>query len=59
MRDWRTCVVPLPLDSVHAAEPMRLRGVCADVIHRDAGNEEAGVAGPWSHRGTCKFLKPA
>lgn len=97
-------VVPLPLDSVNAAELMRLRGVSADVIHLDAGHEEAsvaadlrawwpvlrpgglfvaddydrlggrfpgvtravdafcaqaGVAGPWSHRGKCKFLKPA
>ncbi|GJD35397.1 class I SAM-dependent methyltransferase [Methylobacterium aerolatum] len=37
-------VVPLPLDSVNAAELMRLRGVTADVIHLDAGHEEASVA---------------
>jgi hypothetical protein len=37
-------VVPLPLDSVNAAELMRLRGVGADVIHLDAGHEEASVA---------------
>ncbi|KMO13160.1 class I SAM-dependent methyltransferase [Methylobacterium platani] len=37
-------VVPLPLDSVNAAELMRLRGVAADVIHLDAGHEEASVA---------------
>ena len=37
-------VVPLPLDSVNAAELMRLRGVSADVIHLDAGHEEASVA---------------
>lgn len=37
-------VVPLPLDSVNAAELMRLRGVQADVIHLDAGHEEASVA---------------
>ncbi|MDP4023011.1 class I SAM-dependent methyltransferase [Methylobacterium sp. NEAU 140] len=37
-------VVPLPLDSVNAAELLRLRGVSADVIHLDAGHEEASVA---------------
>lgn len=37
-------VVPLPLDSVNAAALMRLRGVAADVIHLDAGHEEASVA---------------
>ncbi|MEE7476475.1 class I SAM-dependent methyltransferase [Methylobacterium hispanicum] len=37
-------VVPLPLDSVNAAELMRLRGVGADVIHLDAGHEETSVA---------------
>ena len=37
-------VVPLPLDSVNAAELMALRGVRADVIHLDAGHEEASVA---------------
>ncbi|MGU3362365.1 class I SAM-dependent methyltransferase [Methylobacterium sp. M6A4_1b] len=37
-------VVPLPLDSVNAAELMRLRGLTADVIHLDAGHEEASVA---------------
>ncbi|MEH3147691.1 MAG: class I SAM-dependent methyltransferase [Methylobacterium frigidaeris] len=37
-------VVPLPLDSVNAAELMVLRGVTADVIHLDAGHEEASVA---------------
>ncbi|KNY20254.1 methyltransferase [Methylobacterium sp. ARG-1] len=37
-------VVPLPLDSVNAAELMRLRGVQADVIHLDAGHEQASVA---------------
>ena len=37
-------VLPLPLDSVNAAELMRLRGVSADVIHLDAGHEEASVA---------------
>ena len=37
-------VVPLPLDSVNAAALMRLRGVTADVIHLDAGHEEASVA---------------
>ena len=37
-------VVPLPLDSVTAAALMRLRGVAADVIHLDAGHEEASVA---------------
>ncbi|MCJ2015124.1 class I SAM-dependent methyltransferase [Methylobacterium sp. J-076] len=37
-------IVPLPLDSVNAAELMRLRGVTADVIHLDAGHEEASVA---------------
>ena len=37
-------VVPLPLDSVNAAELMRLRGVEADVVHLDAGHEEASVA---------------
>ncbi|WP_298964213.1 class I SAM-dependent methyltransferase [uncultured Methylobacterium sp.] len=37
-------IVPLPLDSVNAAELMRLRGVVADVIHLDAGHEEASVA---------------
>lgn len=37
-------VVPLPLDSVNAAELMRLRGVSADVIHLDAGHAEASVA---------------
>ena len=36
--------MPLPLDSVNAAELMRLRGVTADVIHLDAGHEEASVA---------------
>ncbi|KQO60455.1 MULTISPECIES: class I SAM-dependent methyltransferase [unclassified Methylobacterium] len=96
-------VVPLPLDSVNAAELMRLRNVTADVIHLDAGHEEAsvaadlrawwpvlrpgglfvaddydrlggsfpgvtravdafcaeaGVKGPWSQEGKCKFLKP-
>lgn len=37
-------VIPLPLDSVNAAALMRLRGVTADVIHLDAGHEEASVA---------------
>lgn len=37
-------IVPLPLDSVNAAALMRLRGVTADVIHLDAGHEEASVA---------------
>jgi SAM-dependent methyltransferase len=37
-------VLPLPLDSVNAAELLRLRGVTADVIHLDAGHEEASVA---------------
>ncbi|MCJ2032739.1 class I SAM-dependent methyltransferase [Methylobacterium sp. J-068] len=37
-------VVPLPLDSVNAAELMRLRGLTADVIHLDAGHEETSVA---------------
>ncbi|GJE43028.1 class I SAM-dependent methyltransferase [Methylobacterium soli] len=37
-------VVPLPLDSVNAAELMRLRGLTADIIHLDAGHEEASVA---------------
>ena len=37
-------VLPLPLDSVNAAELLRLRGVAADVIHLDAGHEEASVA---------------
>lgn len=37
-------VLPLPLDSVNAAELLRLRGVSADVIHLDAGHEEASVA---------------
>lgn len=37
-------VIPLPLDSVNAAELLRLRGVTADVIHLDAGHEEASVA---------------
>ncbi|MBK3400896.1 MULTISPECIES: class I SAM-dependent methyltransferase [Methylobacterium] len=37
-------VVPLPLDSVNAAELMRLRGLSADVIHLDAGHEESSVA---------------
>lgn len=37
-------VVPLPLDSVNAAALMRLHGVTADVIHLDAGHEEASVA---------------
>ena len=95
-------IVPLPLDSVNAAELLRLRGVTADVIHLDAGHEEAsvtadlrawwpvlrpgglliaydydrlggrfpgvtravdafcseaGVRGPWSLRGKCKFIK--
>ena len=36
-------IVPLPLDSVNAAELLRLRGVTADVIHLDAGHEEASV----------------
>jgi predicted O-methyltransferase YrrM len=96
-------LVPLPLDSVNAAELLRLRGITADVIHLDAGHEEAsvaadlrawwpllrpgglliaddydrlggrfpgvqravdafcieaGVQGPWSLRGKCKFVKP-
>ncbi|WP_342108661.1 class I SAM-dependent methyltransferase [Methylobacterium sp. SI9] len=96
-------IVPLPLDSVNAAELLRLRGIAADVIHLDAGHEEAsvaadlrawwpilrpgglliaddydstggrfpgvtravdafcaeaGVQGPWSLRGKCKFIKP-
>ena len=37
-------IVPLPLDSVNAAELLRLRDVTADVIHLDAGHEEASVA---------------
>ena len=37
-------VIPLPLDSVNAAALMRLRGVTADVIHLDAGHEEASGA---------------
>lgn len=37
-------VLPLPLDSVNAAELLRLRGVTADVIHLDAGHEESSVA---------------
>ncbi|MEN3212367.1 class I SAM-dependent methyltransferase [Methylorubrum populi] len=37
-------VIPLPLDSVNAAELLRLRGVTADVIHLDAGHEETSVA---------------
>lgn len=37
-------ILPLPLDSVNAAELLRLRGVRADVIHLDAGHEEASVA---------------
>ncbi len=37
-------IVPLPLDSVNAAELLRLRGVTADVIHLDAGHEETSVA---------------
>ncbi len=37
-------VLPLPLDSVNAAALMRLRGISADVIHLDAGHEEASVA---------------
>ncbi|KQP91340.1 methyltransferase [Methylobacterium sp. Leaf113] len=36
-------ILPLPLDSVNAAELLHLRGVPADVIHLDAGHEEASV----------------
>jgi hypothetical protein len=37
-------VVPLPLDSTNAAALMQMRGIAADVIHLDAGHEEASVA---------------
>jgi predicted O-methyltransferase YrrM len=37
-------VVPLPLDSVNAGKLMALRGIVADMIHLDAGHEEASVA---------------
>lgn len=37
-------VVPLPLDSTNAAALLQLRGISADVIHLDAGHEEASVA---------------
>jgi predicted O-methyltransferase YrrM len=45
LREWLAeQVVPLPLDPLNAAELMRLRGVKADVVHLDAGHEEASVA---------------
>jgi hypothetical protein len=37
-------VVPLPLDSTNAAALMHLRGIAVDVVHLDAGHEEASVA---------------